>query len=462
MNDTITTKNIYLYNSLTKQIEPLKPIQHNKIGMYMCGITAYDLCHLGHARSQIVSDVMNRIISYAGYRVTLVRNITDIDDKIINRAKEMQLTPETLTLQMINHMHDDFMQLNILQPTHEPKATEYIKDISIMITRLLEGGYAYHKGDDIYFDVSKYADYGILSRQRREKLLETNREIIGTQLKEHKEDFILWKSTPKEALHFESSLGPGRPGWHIECSAMSSALLGSCFDVHIGGADLMFPHHENEIAQSHCANESFPAHYWVHIGLLTVGNKKMSKSLHNHILIKDVLKKYDGNALRLMVLNKNYRKPIEFSFSLLDESKASLTKVMYNIRDISIENNHTSSTIDKALIDTFTSYLYLDFNTPKAIRFLFSLNKKSKTLPISDRRILCNTIKFMLEILGFTLNVHQNSNYLTDSAIQELIHERSLAKLQHNYVRADEIRSYLLKFDILLIDTAAGTSWKRR
>ena len=387
---------IYLYNSLSNTIEPFIAITPLTLKMYMCGITVYDYCHIGHARGSIVLDVFSRFLKYLGYTTTLVRNITDVDDKIIQRAQDLKITASALTTMMIAQMEIDFAALNVLKPDHEPRATAYMAEIIEMIQHLITHHYAYRCDQgDVYFDVTQLADYGKLSNQKLDKLQQHQHGK-----KRHPQDFALWKASTTNPC-FASPFGLGRPGWHIECSAMAAKLCGPYFDVHVGGLDLIFPHHENEIAQSTAVYGCCPARYWMHIGLLKINQQKMSKSLHNHILLRDVLQEYEGNVIRMMMLKSHYRKPINFKAEALASHQTSLTRIYHTLK-LSPKVGYDIQALDSTIVNEFLRVLAQDLNTPAAMALVFSLVKQINKNP--QNHIYTSTLYWMLELLGFELS----------------------------------------------------------
>ncbi len=452
-----------IYNSLTRAVEPFVPLQPDQVRMYVCGITIYDLCHVGHARMMVAFDLIYRWLRALGYRVNYVRNITDIDDKIIRRALERQIPIRQLTDEMIAAMHADLDALGVERPTHEPRATEYVPQMLSMI-RTLEGkGLAYRAGNgDVNYAVRKFPGYGKLSGKSLDDLRAGERIAVDDG-KLDPLDFVLWKAAkldePADAK-FDSGYGAGRPGWHIECSAMACALLGEQFDLHGGGADLQFPHHENEIAQSEGANGLAPARIWAHNGLLNVDNEKMSKSVGNFFTIQDVLKRYDGETLRYFMLRTHYRSPFNFSDVNLDDARNALRRLYTALVGVEVANGaidwaHPSAAAFRAAMDD-------DFNTPLAVSVLFELaNTVNRTGSAGDAALL--------KQLGGTLGVLQlpprqylqGGSQVDESNIAALIAERAAAKAARNFARADQIRKDLAAQGIVLQDSPQGTTWVR-
>ena len=455
-----------LYNSLTKQKEIFKPITAKEVRLYVCGMTVYDFCHLGHARVMVVFDVINRWLKLSGYSVQYVRNITDIDDKIIAKATEENITIKELTERFIIEMNKDADALGVLRPDSEPKATNHIDDIIKMIQILIDKGFAY-VGDnkDVYYSVSDFKGYGKLSGKTLKDLRAGNRVDIDLN-KKNNFDFVMWKSAKKDEPSWESPWGAGRPGWHIECSAMSNKILGNYFDIHGGGQDLQFPHHENEIAQSEAANNCKMANYWLHNGFVKIDDEKMSKSLGNFFTIRSILKKYLPEVVRFFILKAHYRSPLNYSDIQLDDAKQGLTRLYLSIR-----NKVTSQ---KSEIDWSNNYaikfkaaLDDDFNTPAAIAVLYELaneiNKNKDNQKIELLVNLANSIGILaMNPEDFLQGVMIPSVRDDGLIIDELINERNLAKKNKDYEEADRIRKLLLENDILLEDTAEGTIWRQK
>ena len=452
-----------IYNTLTRSVQPLIPLEPGHVRMYVCGITIYDLCHVGHARMMIAFDLIHRWLRASGLRVTYVRNITDIDDKIIRRALERGIPIRQLTEEMIAAMHADFDLLGVERPTHEPRATQYVPQMTAMIAALESKGLAYRAGNgDVNYAVRAFAGYGRLSGKSLDDLRAGERVAVDDG-KLDPLDFVLWKAAkpaePADAK-FESPFGVGRPGWHIECSAMACALLGKQFDIHGGGADLQFPHHENEIAQSEGANGIGPAVIWAHNGLLNVDQVKMSKSLGNFFTVQEVLRRYDGETLRYFMLRTHYRSPFNFSDVNLDEARSGLQRLYTSLDgvatlDVEIDWAHPQAAVFKAAMDD-------DFNTPGAVAALFDL-----AVQVNRGRVPADAA--LLKQLGGILGILQQpprqylqaGSGLDESAIQAQIAARAAAKAARDFVGADRIRAELLAQGIVLQDAAAGTTWMR-
>ena len=455
-----------LYNSLTNRKEVFKPINPKEVRLYVCGMTVYDFCHLGHARVMVIFDVINRWLRLSGYSVQYVRNITDIDDKIIAKAAKENCTIKDLTERFIIEMNKDADALGVLRPDHEPKATNHIADIINLIQVLIDKGYAYTgKNNDVYYSVSDFKGYGKLSGKSIKDLRAGNRVEIDKN-KKNNFDFVMWKSAKKDEPSWESPWGLGRPGWHIECSAMSNEILGSHFDIHGGGQDLQFPHHENEIAQSEAANDCKMANYWLHNGFVKIDDAKMSKSLGNFFTIRSILKSYLPEVVRFFILKAHYRSPLNYSDIQLDDAKQGLTRLYLSIRnkipspkyEIDWSNNYAKR---------FKAGLDDDFNTSAAIAVLYELANEINKNKDNQKIELLIGLGSSLGILtmnpedffkGATLPSKKND----ELNIDDLIKERNLAKENKDYEEADRIRKILLKDGILLEDTAEGTIWRQK
>ncbi len=455
-----------IYNTLSRALEDFSPLVPGQVRMYVCGMTIYDLCHVGHARMMMAFDTVQRWLKASGYEVIFVRNITDIDDKIIKRAVERGISLRALTDEMVAAMHHDLGALGLEPPTHEPRATEYVPQMTAMISRLMDKGLAYQassgeEAGDVNFAVRKMPGYGKLSGKSLDQLRAGERvAVLGG--KEDPLDFVLWKaakpSEPDDAK-YDSPFGAGRPGWHIECSAMSCALLGETFDIHGGGADLQFPHHENEIAQSEGANGKPFANYWLHNGFLNVDGEKMSKSLGNFFTIRDVLKSYDGETIRYFMVRVHYRRPFNFSDAGLDDAGLGL-KRLYTALDlvppaqVAIDWNHAFPVKFKAAMDN-------DFGTSEAVAVLFEL-------AVEVNRTQSAALAGELKALGGVLGILQGDPKaylqagagLDDAAIQTLIAERAAAKAGKDFARADQIRKDLAAQGVVLKDAPTGTTWE--
>lgn len=451
---------LHLFNSLTRTKEPFVSINPGKIGMYVCGITVYDHCHLGHARSMVSFDVIVRYLRSQGYDVTFVRNITDIDDKIIARANERGIPIEELTAHYIAAMHEDMKALNILPPDYEPRATEHIATIIRLIDRLLAKGNAYVSDNgDVCYQVDSFADYGKLSHKDLDGLMSGAR-IEVVKEKRSPLDFVLWKKAKTGEPSWPSPWGEGRPGWHIECSAMAMEELGEQFDIHGGGLDLQFPHHENEIAQSEAATCKPFANYWMHVGMLQVNNEKMSKSLGNFFTIADVLNEHHPEVVRYFLLSSHYRSPLNYSEENLVNAKKALTRLYQTMKDVSILSN---GELDEHWIAEFNKAMNDDFNTPVALSVLFQLSHEVNK---NASPVLATTLKHLAEVMGLLQS--DASEFLQagladdDKAIiEQLITQRLQARADRNWERADQIRAELLEQGIELEDGPKGTTWRK-
>ena len=460
---------VAIYNSFTRQKELFTPIEPNKIRMYVCGMTVYDFCHIGHARVMVIFDMVSRYLRSIGFDVLYIRNITDIDDKIIERAKSNSESITDLTNRFIEEMNKDASALGVLPPDSEPKATEHMTEIIEMISQLIKKKHAYLADNgDVYFNVGSFNDYGKLSGKNIEELRAGERVEVQKE-KNDPLDFVLWKSAKKGEPSWSSPWGDGRPGWHIECSAMSIHCLGSHFDIHGGGQDLQFPHHENEIAQSVCSTGGKFANIWMHNGFVRVDEEKMSKSLGNFFTIKEVLKKYQPEVVRFFILSSHYRSPLNYSVENLDEAKSSLTRLYTALKEFNSDN----VSADQDYTNQFNSYMDDDFNTPKAISLLHEIARKinrneDKTHEESKR--LASTLKKLGAVLGLLESEPQDflkgkSNENKENAdtdyINELIRQRNIARDKKDFEKADKIREQLAELDVTLEDTEDSTDWRR-
>jgi cysteinyl-tRNA synthetase len=456
---------LQIYNSLTRRKEPFQTMQPNLVKMYVCGITVYDYCHIGHARVYVTFDVMARFLRAQGYKVVYVRNITDIDDKIINRAKENNEAMDALTARYIKAMHEDFNALNILPPDAEPRATEHIDQIIQMIQSLLEKGYAYvGNNGDIYYKVSQFKDYGTLSRKDLAGLRAGARVEIA-EAKQDPLDFVLWKLAKPNEPQWDTPWGAGRPGWHIECSAMSTECLGNHFDIHGGGFDLQFPHHENELAQAEAATSEKFVNTWMHVGFVQIDKEKMSKSLNNFFTIREVLAQYPAEVIRYFLISSHYRSPINYSQESLNLAHASLQRLYTALRGLPIvphaEENEYTHRFHEALKD--------DFNTPQALSVLFELihtmNRKREQNLTEESAKLGTTLRQLGALLGILQQdpevfLRGKANQLEESAVEKLIEERNAARSKKDWMEADRIRQQLEAMGIQLEDTVQGTTWR--
>ncbi|MGR5061752.1 cysteine--tRNA ligase [Photobacterium sp. DNB22_13_2] len=457
-----------IYNSLTRQKEEFTPIQPGKVGMYVCGVTIYDLCHIGHGRTFVSFDVVSRYLRYSGYDLTFVRNITDIDDKIIKRAAENGESCDSLTERLIGEMHADFDALGMKRPDIEPRATEFIAEIIAMCERLIERGFAYvATNGDVMFEVSKFDEYGKLSKQDLDQLQAGARVDIETA-KRSPLDFVLWKMSKPGEPTWESPWGAGRPGWHIECSAMNSAILGDHFDIHGGGSDLQFPHHENEIAQSCCATGSQYVNTWMHSGMVMVDREKMSKSLGNFFTIRDVLGHYDAETVRYFLMSGHYRSQLNYSEDNLKQARSALERLYTSLRglDCSVE-----AAGGDEFVTRFKEAMDDDFNTPEAYSALFDMTReinRLKTEDIAAASALGARMRELADVLG--LLAQDPEAFLQSGAgedddvaeIEVLIQQRLDARAAKDWAAADEARDKLTAMGIILEDGPQGTTWRRK
>ncbi len=469
---------IKVYNTLTERKEEFIPLEDRKVKMYVCGPTVYDHAHIGHARSAVVFDVIRRWLEFRGYEVIYVRNYTDIDDKIIKRAKEENIPWYEVSRKYIQSYEEDMKALNVKEPTYKPKVTEHIKEIIEVVEGLIAKGFAYQSNGDVYFSVESFPDYGKLSKRNIKELLAGARIEPGEN-KKNPLDFALWKSSKEGEPGWESPWGYGRPGWHIECSVMSMKYLGETMDIHGGGLDLIFPHHENEIAQSESYTGKTFARHWIHNGFVMVNREKMSKSLGNFLTVKDILKEFPPDVLRLFLISTHYRSPIDFSFERLKESERGLQRIMNFISSKPIieklpETEGSGESLD---VDAYRKEFELsmddDFNTAKAIGILFELIKRANQL--KDRAIKENkvtkeeklqllesieTVENLLKSLGFYLKEERESG-IEDKLIKLLIDIRAELRRRKAFDLADEIRERLSDMGISLEDLPSGTIYKR-
>ena len=452
---------IKIFNSYTGKKEIFHSIVPNQVSMYVCGMTVYDDCHVGHARVMIIFDLIYRWLMESGYSVTYIRNITDIDDKILNKANISHCHFSEITAKYIQSMVDDAVELNILDPSHQPKATESIDEMIEMIKDLESKGVAY-VGDngDVFFDISKFPDYGNLSKKNLDDLNAGSRVELD-QNKKNPFDFVLWKKTKNNEPCWPSPWGDGRPGWHIECSAMSTKYLGKSFDIHGGGQDLIFPHHENEIAQSESCHEQKMANYWIHNGFVKVDDEKMSKSLGNFFTLKTVLKDYNGEILRFFILRSHYRSPLNYSNKNLEDAKSAVKKIYIALRNYSCKE--VKLDWDKPYLAEFRNAMDDDFNSPKAIAIIFEL---LNTLNKKIDNLLANEIFTLLKKIG--LMSIASDKFLMDSLeidatlVEQLIDDRNQAKINKDYQTADQIRKQIESYGALLEDTPQGTVWRKK
>nr|WP_314738640.1 cysteine--tRNA ligase [uncultured Haemophilus sp.] len=455
-----------IYNTLKREKEEFKPINPNQVGMYVCGVTVYDLCHFGHGRTFVSFDVIARYLRYSGYNLHYVRNITDVDDKIIKRAIENNEACDQLVDRMIAEMHKDFDALNILRPDVEPRATHHIPEIIAMVEKLIANGHAYVAADgDVMFDVESFPKYGALSRQNLDQLQAGARVEIKS-VKKNPMDFVLWKMSKENEPSWDSPWGKGRPGWHIECSAMNSKELGEHFDIHGGGSDLMFPHHENEIAQSCCAHHGDYVNYWLHTGMLTIDKEKMSKSLGNFFSIRYMLDLYDAESLRYFFLTAHYRSLLDYSIENLNLARSALERLYTALRDCDLSVNASGG---EQYIEAFKTSMDDDFNTPGALAVLFEMAREINKLKTEDAEKangLAVRLKELASVLGLLeqdpeVFLQGDANNDEVAEIETLIKQRNEAKAAKNWALADEVRDKLKAMNIVLEDTPNGTTWRK-
>jgi len=471
-----------IYNTLTQKKEVFKPVEKDTIKLYVCGVTVYGHCHIGHARSAIVFDVVYRYLLDKGYHVIFIKNFTDIDDKIIRRASEEGISWKEVGEKYIQSFYEDMDALHVLRPVHEPRATEHIEDMVRLVEILLEKGYAYRVNGDVYFSVDRFAKYGELSKRTLDEMLAGARVEIDER-KKNPLDFALWKSSKEGEPFWETPFGKGRPGWHIECSVMSTRYLSNPFDIHGGGKDLIFPHHENEKAQTEAATGKPFVHYWMHNGFVNMQKEKMSKSIGNILLIKDFLKNHHPEALRLFFLSTHYRNPIDYNEQSLEDTHNALQRLYYTLeRSFKIQ----SAKIIKPkryiaaddLVNRFYEAMDDDFNTALAISYIFELAKMlNKMMDEHDESLMPSLVYThnlfirLTQVLGLLNDeigvFRQNETKRLVSAtgldletIERMIQERTEARKNKNFKKADEIRNALLEKGITLLDTPAGTEWR--
>lgn len=457
-----------IHNTIERKKQEFKPLLPGKVGMYVCGMTVYDYCHIGHARVMVVFDVVARYLRHLNYQLTYVRNITDIDDKIIHRANESGAVFEDLTARFINAMHEDERALNVLAPDIEPRATRSIDAIVAMVRTLLEKGYAYiGTNGDLFYSVSKFKTYGRLSGKNPEELRAGERVDVD-RAKQDPLDFVLWKMAKPGEPSWDSPWGAGRPGWHIECSAMSTGCLGNRFDIHGGGMDLQFPHHENEIAQSEGATGSPFANFWMHNGFVRINEEKMSKSLGNFFTVREVLERYRGEVIRFFILSSHYRSPLNYSDDQLDEAAAALARLYTALRGL----EPAQTKLDSEYKIHFNKAMDDDFNTPVALSVLFEIAKEINRNKPGDLEI-ANRLAGVLIALGEVLGILQDDpeHYLkaakscpgglSNDEINQLVQQRRAARNHKNWKLADRIRDDLKAQGVILEDVAGSTHWRR-
>lgn len=469
---------LQIYNTLNRRKEPFEPLKAGHVGLYVCGVTVYDECHVGHGRVMIVYDVLYRHLQAAGYLVNYVRNITDVDDKIIKRAAENHVSPSELSQRYIDEMHADERALNVLPPTHEPRATESIKSMVRIIGRLIDSGHAYAADNgDVFYSVKSFAEYGKLSGRKIDELRAGERVAVD-EYKRDPLDFVLWKASKPDEPSWPSPWGDGRPGWHIECSAMSMDLLGEEFDIHGGGADLQFPHHENEIAQSEALTGGRFARYWMHNGLVRIGDEKMSKSLNNFLTIRDVLAQYSGEEIRTFIIGSHYRSPLNYTSEALLAARTALRRFYTALRGRPVKRAALADAhavdptlLDASYVERFNTAMDDDLNTPEALAVLHELaNTLNKEAQLdSERSIrLASTLVCLGGRLGIldrdpevVLQGESDGDGPTAEQIDALIDERRTAREAKDFARSDQIRDELAAQGVVLEDAGGKTTWRR-
>lgn len=460
-----------ILNTLTRRKEEFVPINEGKVGIYVCGPTVYDYIHIGNARPMIVFDTLRRYLEYKGYDVNYVSNFTDVDDKIIKRANEEGVDASVISERYIAEVKKDMAALNVREATTHPKATEEIPDMIEMVKTLIEKGYAYEVNGTVYFRTRKFKDYGKLSKKNIDDLRSGNRDLLvsGVDEKEDPLDFVLWKPKKEGEPSWPSPWGDGRPGWHLECSVMSKKYIGDVIDIHAGGEDLVFPHHENEIAQSEAANGTEFARYWMHNGFLKINNEKMSKSLGNFFTVREIAEKYPLQVIRFFMLSAHYRSPLNFSADLVEASKNGLERILTAVDRLKSISG-TEGEVDRAVADEMDAFVKKyeaamddDLNTADAISVIFELVKYSNVNVTEEStkatvELVLNTVTKLCDILGI---ITEKKKEILDSDIEALIEERQAARKAKNFARADEIRDQLSDMGIILEDTREGVKWKR-
>ena len=460
-----------ILNTLTRRKEEFVPINEGKVGIYVCGPTVYDYIHIGNARPMIVFDTLRRYLEYKGYDVNYVSNFTDVDDKIIKRANEEGVDASVISERYIAEVKKDMAALNVREATTHPKATEEIPDMIEMVKTLIEKGYAYEVNGTVYFRTRKFKDYGKLSKKNIDDLRSGNRDLLvsGVDEKEDPLDFALWKPKKEGEPSWPSPWGDGRPGWHLECSVMSKKYIGDVIDIHAGGEDLVFPHHENEIAQSEAANGTEFARYWMHNGFLKINNEKMSKSLGNFFTVREIAEKYPLQVIRFFMLSAHYRSPLNFSADLVEASKNGLERILTAVDRLKSISG-TEGEVDRAVADEMDAFVKKyeaamddDLNTADAISVIFELVKYANVNVTEEStkatvELVLNTVTKLCDILGI---ITEKKKEILDSDIEALIEERQAARKAKNFARADEIRDQLSDMGIILEDTREGVKWKR-
>jgi len=465
-------KMLKIYNSLTRKKEEFKPIIEGKVGMYVCGVTIYDYCHIGHGRTFVAFDTVARYLRFSGYDLNFIRNITDVDDKIIQRANEKGETCDQLTARFTDAMHADFDALNMIRPDIEPRVTDHMPEVISMVEALIAKGHAYvADSGDVLFSVSSYPEYGQLSGQNLE-MLQAGSRVEVEESKHDPLDFVLWKMAKAGEPAWSSPWGEGRPGWHIECSAMNKKHLGEVFDIHGGGSDLSFPHHENEIAQSCCAHHGKYVNTWMHSGMVQVDKVKMSKSLNNFFTIKDVLAIYDSESVRYFLISGHYRSQLNYSEDNLKQARASLERLYTAIRDVDITPIELDESVQESLYyQAFVKAMDDDFNTPEALAVLFDLAKEVNRVKATDKAqtsYLASLLVTFAQVLGLLTQpadqfLQGGANDSTDeiAEIEALIMQRNTARANKDWASADDARDKLAALQIVLEDGPEGTTWRK-
>lgn len=457
---------LHIYDTLTRKKQAFIPLNDNQVGIYVCGITVYDMCHMGHARTYLSFDIVVRYLRHLGYKVKYVRNITDVDDKIMQRADANGETPAELTERTIADMHQDFAALNLLPPDIEPRVTGHMDEIIELIQRLIDKGYAYQSSSgDVLFKISAFSDYGKLSKQDLSQLASGIR-VQTTTDKHDPLDFVLWKTAKEGELSWPSAWGEGRPGWHIECSAMNRKHLGTHFDIHGGGSDLIFPHHENEIAQSCCAYDTPYVNTWMHAGMVQVDNEKMSKSLGNFFTLRDVLEKHDAETLRFFLMSAHYRSQLSYSQENIDQARASLERLYTAIR--SVEINQDVELSYGGYLAKFEAAMNDDFNMPVAIAVLFDVAKDLNKQP-ADSQAASDLGGVLLKLSGILGFLQDDAEGFLQGAsadgfaeqVESLIAKRTQARADKDWAAADAVRDELSALGVVLEESKDGTKWRK-
>ena len=456
-----------IYNTLTRQKEEFVPVHPGKVGMYVCGPTVYNYIHIGNARPMIIFDTVRRYFEYKGYEVNYVSNFTDVDDKIIKKANEEGVTATEIAERYIKECKQDMEALNIKPATHQPRATEEIGGMIKMIQTLIKKGHAYEVDGTVYFKTRSFKDYGKLSKKNIDDLEAGHREIkvTGEEGKEDPLDFVLWKPKKEGEIAWDSPWGEGRPGWHIECSEMSKKYIGDTIDIHAGGEDLIFPHHENEIAQSEACNGEKFANYWMHNGFLNINNKKMSKSAGNFFTVREIGEKYPLQVIRFFMLSAHYRTPLNFSDTLVESAKTGLDRILTAIdlcREMAAKEETEHFANIEVLVKKFEDAMEDDFNTADAVSAIFEIVRESNSTVKDFSADYAKKVLKVLEDLCSVLGIETTKEEeILDEEIEKLIEERQAARKNKDFARADEIRDQLLEQGIVLKDTREGVKWSR-